>query len=144
VDAHRQKKSPGLVPAAGVAAQDIDDARRFGQAIAGRFRQSDRPIDRPMFKGLSAVRLNPNIIASERIGLRSFRIWGRLLRRLGPAHSLRRRAGLAVYILFLIIMICTVVPLNYLVNKGLHPFASANSLFKKSTMPNHPVNKESI
>jgi hypothetical protein len=120
------KKQPvSWIPAAGVAEAKIIQARRFGRAIISRLKQSG-PIESPMLRGLKAVNVNGNIIASERIGNRSFMIWGRLLRLLGPVDSLRRRMGLLVYILFLAAMICTVVPLNFLINKCLYPLRKQN------------------
>jgi len=115
-----RKQSVAWIPAAGVAEAEIVRARRFGEAVLSHLNRSG-PVENPMLKGLGAVRVNQNTIASERIGSRSFRIWGRLLRRLGPVDSLGRRMGLIVYILFLALMVCTVVPLNFLINQCLYP-----------------------
>ena len=116
-----QKQSLRWVPAAGVAEQDIQAASRFGKAIAERLLQTGGAIDEPMLKGMRAVKVEENTIASERIGYRSFRIWGRLIRMLGPQDSPLRIVGLSLYIVFLLTMICTVVPLNFLVNRLLYP-----------------------
>ncbi|HAQ26954.1 MAG TPA: dialkylrecorsinol condensing enzyme, partial [Pseudomonas sp.] len=51
--------------------------------------------------------------------------WGTLLAALGPQHSLRRRAGLIVYIVFLLSLILTVVPVTALLKKLLSPLTRA-------------------
>ena len=60
---------------------------------------------------LQAVRVNERLISSERAIRSGFLIWGRLLRALGPQGALQRKPLLLVYILWLVLMILTVVPL---------------------------------
>lgn len=111
----------GLIPAAGVSSQDVEQASRFGEAIASQLplRQSD---DRePMLQGLGAVTINERLIASERIASRSFRVWGGLLRFTGKPGALLRRTVLVAYILFLITLILTVVPLSAIIKRLLAP-----------------------
>jgi hypothetical protein len=74
-----------------------------------------------MLQGLGAVRINEQLIASERVGTRSFKAWGTLLAALGPQRSLRRRVGLIVYIIFLLSLIVTVVPITALLKRLLSP-----------------------
>ena len=70
-----------------------------------------------MLSGMNAVHINENLIASEKIATRSFLIWGGLLRKLGAPGALARRAVLVVYVLFLVTLICTVVPLSALLKR---------------------------
>jgi hypothetical protein len=109
-------KPGGLLPPAGVSQQDIDCAGRFGKAIVAALASDREKLDQPMLQGLSAVKVDTRLIASEKIGHRSFMIWGKLLRKIGPPGHPLRRVVLAVYALFLITMIITVVPINMLVN----------------------------
>src|SRR5690606_2918500 len=104
------------LPKAGIADAEIAGAQRFGVAIGERL-ASGAPIEQPMLRGLGAVRVDEKLIASERVGTRSFNVWGKLLAALGPQHSLRRRAGLIVYIVFLLSLILTVVPLTAVLKK---------------------------
>lgn len=116
-----RKQAFSWVPTAGVAEEKIHRAVRFGRAIASRLMDGDGAIVKPMLKGLGAVRIEENVIASEKVGSRSFKIWGRLMRLLGPADSRRRRMGLIAYIVFLTFAILTIVPSNYLINKWFYP-----------------------
>lgn len=111
----------GLVPRAGVSDAEIAASRRFGERMA-QVLTSGAELDAGLLRGLGAVKVNPGLIASEKTARRSFRIWGRLLRFLGPQGSWRRQPVLVVYILFLVAMIVTVVPLNILLKKLLAPF----------------------
>jgi hypothetical protein len=112
----------GAVPAAGIAAEDIAAASRFGRAIVAGLPALDPALPQAMLRGLGAVKINERLIASERIGYRSFRIWGRLLLMLGGRRSVLRRCVLCVYILFLTAMILTVAPVTAVLKRLLAPF----------------------
>jgi len=75
-----------------------------------------------LLKGLGAVRVNERLIASERIGYRSFRLWGRLLMSLGEPRSLLRRIVLCFYIVFLATMILTVAPVSAVIKRFVAPW----------------------
>lgn len=108
------------LPPAGISDADINQAARFGRAIVHAF-ESDR-VDgrRALLSGLRAVTINAALVASERIGYRSFHIWSRVLRRCGPPGTALRRGVLLIYCLFLVTMIITVVPVIMLIRGLLH------------------------
>jgi hypothetical protein len=113
----------GVFPPAGVSEADIAAAARFGHALADARHLLESGLDTPLLSGLGAVRVNPGYIASERLAHRSFRIWGRLLRAVGgPGHPVRR-AVLPVYVVFLITLILTVVPLGIALRALTRPLA---------------------
>jgi hypothetical protein len=122
-----RQKPYSWVPRAGIDEAEIVAASRFGQAMRQRLSADDLPIEQPMLRGLGAVRIDEKLIASEKVGNRSFQLWSRLLVALGPPRSRRRTAGLLVYIVFLLCLIVTVVPLSALLKKLLAP------LFKERT-----------
>jgi hypothetical protein len=117
----------GKVPRAGVPAGEIARASRFGEAIARQL--PDRPTAdlSPMLKGLSAVSINEGLMASETIARRSFRAWGGLLRAIGNQQSITRRIVLGLYVLFLITLILTVVPISAILKRLLRPLTRARS-----------------
>lgn len=122
-----RQKSYSWVPRAGIDEAEIVAASRFGTAMAQRLTADSLPLEQPMLKGLGAVRIDEKLIASEKVGNRSFQLWSRLLAALGPQQSRRRAAGLVVYIVFLLCLIVTVVPLSAVLKKLLAP------LFKERT-----------
>lgn len=128
------KKGPflgGLIPRAGISDQDIAAASRFGRAIAAQFpNQSGEP--QPMLKGLGAVKVQERLIASEVIAHRSFKIWGKLLRRIGGQESVPRKCVLLLYVLFLVVMILTVVPLSALLKRVFGPLLGKHTAAQKS------------
>jgi len=111
----------GIFPPAGVSAEDIAAASRFGHALVDQRHLIQSGLDQSLFAGLGAVNVNPGYIASERLAHRSFRIWGKLLRRVGKPGNPIRRAVLLVYILFLVTLILTVVPLGIVIRALLRP-----------------------
>ncbi|MCG7928364.1 MAG: dialkylresorcinol condensing enzyme [Candidatus Thiodiazotropha taylori] len=108
-------------PAAGVSDQEIQACCRFGQAIEQALGEDAERSDGPLLQGLQAVEADVSQIQSEKVGYRSFLIWGKLLRRIGKQGDSRRTPVLAVYVVFLILMIVTVVPLSMLLKALLAP-----------------------
>lgn len=121
----------GLIPAAGISEADIAAASRFGKALAEKLPTMTTPAQ-SMLNGLGAVKINERLIASEKIAHRSFRIWGKLLRSLGPADSPLRKGVLVLYIIFLILMILTVVPLSAIIKRVLAPLTTKQTAQQKS------------
>jgi hypothetical protein len=120
------------VPRAGIEEGEIVAASRFGEAMAQRLTRDTQPITEPMLKGLGAVRIDEKLIGSEKVGNRSFQLWSLLLSALGPQQSRRRGAGLVVYIVFLLCLIVTVVPLGALLKKLLAPLSRERTLREKA------------
>ncbi len=111
----------GFIPAAGVAPREIEAAARFGARIAAALAAGPLDPSRSLLRGLGAVRVNEKLIASEQIAHRSFLVWGRLLRALGPPGAAARRPLLAFYSAFLITMILTVMPVAALLKLARQP-----------------------
>lgn len=111
----------GWIPAAGIPEATIAAASRFGETIAAQLPQRTTEDLAPMLRGLGAVRINERLIASEKIAKRSFLLWGKLLRSLGKPSSPIRKIVLCFYIVFLVLMILTVVPLSAVIKRLLTP-----------------------
>jgi hypothetical protein len=109
------------LPAAGVAEADLRAASRFGVALLQGLRRDDEKREAPLLTGLGACKVDTALVASERIGIRSFRLWGRALRALGRPGAPARRALLVFYMLFLVTVIVTVVPISMLLRRTLTP-----------------------
>ncbi|MEJ0099215.1 MAG: dialkylresorcinol condensing enzyme [Pseudomonadota bacterium] len=111
----------GLLPRAGVWESDVRDAARFGKAIAAQLPTRTREDASPMLRGLAAVTVHPGLITSEKVIRRSFRLWGKLLRACGDQSAPLRRVVLALYIVFLVAMLLTVVPVVFVLKTLLTP-----------------------
>ena len=122
----------GLLPRAGVSDLDIAAACRFGVAIAAALLDDREQDEGPLLAGLRACTVDDRLIASERIGHRSFQLWGRLLRTLGPPGSLLRKPVLVLYALFLVAMIVTVVPVTLLLRRLAYPLMRPSLLRLKA------------
>ena len=119
------QKGPWLgsrIPEAGISDADIKDASRFGHAIWSGLEKRAPDDLHSMLDGMGAVTINERLIDSEKFGKRSFILWGALLRFLGPPGSVLRRSILLFYILFLITIIVTLVPLFALLKLATRPF----------------------
>ncbi len=112
------------LPAAGVAEEQIAAADRFGRALLTALRAGRELEKVPMLAGLGAARVNPRLIFSERAGRRAFRLWSHLIRLGGAPGSPGRRFLLALFCVYLIAMILTLVPASLLLQRLLHPLLS--------------------
>jgi hypothetical protein len=113
------------LPRAGVPVAEITGAARFGRALAHALAAGTLNGRRPVLTGLGAARVDPALLASEKIGRRSFRVWGKLVRSAGGPGAPTRRPVLAAYVVFLVAMIVTVVPVSLLVRTLLKPLLRA-------------------
>ncbi len=111
-----------LLPPAGVDAASIEAASRFGFALRDALRNNEERGSAPLLSGLKAADSDPHLLVSEKAATRSFYLWGKLLRAVGEPGQLRRYPFLVLYVIFLITLISTVVPLSLLIQSLLRPF----------------------
>ncbi len=109
-------------PKAGVAEEEITSSSRFGQRLCTALNNDAEQKNAPMLTKLGAVNVNGKLIATERIAHRSFQIWSKIIKKAGAPNSRRRNMALAVYTVFLVIMVLTIVPLNMIIRKIIYPF----------------------
>lgn len=109
------------VPAAGVAEMEIAGADRFGRALLSALRANREREHAPMLSGLGAASVDPRLIFSERAGWRAFSVWSRLIRLGGPPGSIGRAPLLALFCVYLVAMIVTIVPASLLLQRLLRP-----------------------
>ncbi len=116
------RKTPvrGLPPA-GVSEDDIQRSSRFGRALRDALALDLEQHDAPLLRGLAAVQAQPQLMVSERAGTRSFYLWGKLLRAAGPPGAWQRKPLLFFYLIFLLAMIVTVVPISLVLQMLLRP-----------------------
>jgi len=74
-----------------------------------------------MLAGLGAARVDPQLIFSERAAQRAFSVWSRLIRLGGAPGSLARVPMLALFCVYLVAMILTVVPTSLLLQRVTRP-----------------------
>jgi hypothetical protein len=111
-----------ILPPAGVDAESIQAASRFGFALRDALLKNEERGNAPLLSGLKAADSNPHLLVSEKAATRSFYLWGKLLLAVGEPGQLRRYPFLVLYVIFLITLISTVVPLSLLIQSLLRPF----------------------
>jgi hypothetical protein len=116
-----RKRPIAWLPPAGVSEQEIARSGRFGRALRDALHADRERGDAPLLSGLQAVQAEPRLLVSERAGTRSFRLWGRLIRLAGPPGAGARKPLLALYALFLMAIILTVVPVSLALQALLRP-----------------------
>ncbi len=101
----------------GVSEEDIRSASKFGRALLEGLSNGRIAEKKSVLGGMGAVRVDPQNIATERLGHRIFRIWGRAIRAVGKQGQRRRLPLLFGYAAFLSVAVVTIVPLSIGVRK---------------------------
>jgi len=115
-----KKRYFSWLPSAGISDADMQDMQRFGRRLVPVLNEN-QPLDKSLFQNMGAVNIDEKLMMSEKVGHRSFYIWGKLLLKCGQISPVFRQVGLYFYIVFLIILILTVVPLSAVVKRLLKP-----------------------
>jgi len=110
------------LPRAGIAPKEILRARRFGLALQEALAADAEKQNAPLLAGLGAVEANPRLFVSEKAGTRSFYLWGKLLRAVGGPGQRGRKPLLFFYVIFLVALIVTVVPVSLMLQALIRPF----------------------
>ena len=105
----------GIFPKAGISEEALRLASRFGYAIKQALAQDEEKKGVSLCHGLGAVSVDEKLIKSEKIGTKSFHIWGKLIRACSKQGELKRKLFIMLYTIFLVCIIITVVPLNMLI-----------------------------
>ena len=111
-----------LFPKAGVAANEIKDASRFGKRLCTALADDLEKEKEPLLRNLGAVNVVGKLIATERIAHRSFLVWCKLIKKAGPPKSYGRKVVITIYTFFLLTLVLTIVPVNIIIRKLLYPF----------------------
>ena len=115
-----EKRYFSWLPSAGISNADMQDMQRFGYRLV-QILNENQPLDKSLFQNMGAVKIDEKLMMSEKVGHRSFYIWGKLLLKCGQISPVFRQVGLYFYIVFLIILILTVVPLSAVIKRLLKP-----------------------
>jgi len=110
------------LPEAGVDPQEIKEASRFGYAIKDALASDLEKEDKPLLRGLNAVRVDNKLVGTEKIAHKSFLIWGKLIKKFGTTGDVGRIPVLFLYFIFLLTLILTVVPINMLIKPIIRKF----------------------
>jgi len=115
-----EKQYFSWLPSAGISNADMLDMQRFGTRLA-HILTENQPLDKSLFQNMGAVKIDEKLMMSEKVGHRSFYLWGKLLLKCGQISPRFRKIVLYFYIVFLIILILTVVPLSAVIKRLLKP-----------------------
>ncbi|ADG93960.1 conserved hypothetical protein [Arcobacter nitrofigilis DSM 7299] len=100
---------------AGIDENEITKSQRFGKALVDALMNDKEKENKSLLYGLKAVEVDTKLIKSEKIGTKSFTIWGGLIRKIGKPGDIKRKPILMLYLIFLLLMIIIVVPINMII-----------------------------
>ena len=102
-------------PQSGIHPTAMKNASRFGKAIVQALNNSNEKLTSSVCSGLGAVNVDIKLIKSEQIATKSFTIWGKLISSIGKPGAFLRKPVVLLYLVFLILIILTIVPLNMII-----------------------------
>ncbi|AZD30772.1 2-hexyl, 5-propylresorcinol biosynthesis aromatase DarA [Pseudomonas chlororaphis] len=117
----RRESFLGL-PKAGIGAEDVQGAARFGRALKVALSANKEKAGGPMLAGLGAATVNPGLILSERVAYKGFKFWSGIICRFGKYGQWLRRVLLCLFIVYLLLVIMTVLPISLVLRRLLNPF----------------------
>ncbi|MDQ0569431.1 hypothetical protein QFZ42_001265 [Variovorax paradoxus] len=109
------------MPDAGLSAGQIRGAGRFGHALRDALHNDLERGSEPLLAGLGAVQADAKLLISEKAGTRSFYLWGNLIMAAGRPGAWPRKPLLLLYVVFLLVLIVTVVPVSLTLQALLRP-----------------------
>lgn len=117
-----EKQYFSFLPPAGIKEEDINNCSRFGERLKSKLSEDKEKGNEAMLQGLGAAVVNAKLIATEKIASRSFLVWGKLIKFSGAKHSFGRKVTITIYVVFLLALIFTVIPINIIARKILNIF----------------------
>jgi len=100
---------------AGVDPAEIKKTKRFGKVLLEALKNDEEKKHISLLQGLKAVEVDSKLIRSEKIATKSFHIWGNLIQKLGKPGDIKRKPAVMLYLVFLLLIILTVVPINMII-----------------------------
>ena len=116
----KQTRFFGLPPP-GIAPSEILQTRRFGLALRDALADDAEKNTTSLLSGLNAVEANPKLYFAEQAATRSFYLWGKLIRAAGEPGQWRRKPLLILYVIFLVALIVTVIPVSLTLQTLIRP-----------------------
>lgn len=107
---HGRKEATRLLPAAGIAGQDLKGASRFGQLIADAAGHGDYDSLQGRLLASGAISYAPSILFIERVGHRIFGLWAKFIRRKGHMGDPRRRRRVLLFYYYLLFVLFCLSP----------------------------------
>ncbi len=114
---------------AGVDETEIKNSARFGRALRVALKNDEEKEQKSLLYGLRALNVDVKLIKSEKIGNKSFLIWGKLIKKT-KLDSIGRKILVMIYLVFLLLMIISVVPINMIVQTVVRRL-NKNSILKQ-------------
>ena len=112
----------GVLPPAGIAANELERVRLLGAAMAQRLDRLDDPNGPSLLRGLGAVEVNRRYVIAERVAAGVFPFWARVIRLFGRVGRPLRHVGIFLFIHFLLLMIVVGIPLTIITLPLVYPF----------------------
>lgn len=110
-----KKEGTRLIPDAGVSAEDLSGASRFGEIILHSWQNRDLAHLQEHLLASGAIQYKPSVMFIEKIGHRMFGLWSKFIRRKGDFGDVRRRTRTNLFFYYLIFVLFLISPFGQIV-----------------------------
>jgi hypothetical protein len=107
-----------VFPPAGLSDVELQRVQRLGEAVRARLDRLHQPQPQSLLHGLGAVEINRRYLLPELIGWYLFRAWAYLLWGMGRCGWMVRYMGVALFMVFLVMLVAVVMPVLIVVAAG--------------------------
>jgi len=109
-----RKEGRGVLPDAGISAEDILEASRFGDVIRRSWLEGDLGHLQERLLEVGAIKYKPSVLFMEKAGHRMFGLWASFIRQKGGFRDERRRFRLNLFYIYLLAVLFLVSPFGQL------------------------------
>ena len=109
-----RKEGRGVLPDAGISAEDILEASRFGDVIRRSWLGGDLGHLQERLLEVGAIKYKPSVLFMEKAGHRMFGLWASFIRQKGGFRDERRRFRLNLFYIYLLAVLFLVSPFSQL------------------------------
>lgn len=105
-----KKNATAVLPQAGISAQDLEEASRFGEVIMDSLQKNDLHGMQDRLLDQGAIDYKPSVLFLEKIGHKMFGLWAKFIRKKGGWGDRRRRFRVNMFYVYLMTVLFVLSP----------------------------------
>ena len=105
-----KKNATAVLPQAGIADKDLEEASRFGEVVMESLQKKDLDGMQDRLLDIGAIDYKPSVLFLEKIGHKMFGLWAKFIRKKGDVGDRRRRFRVNMFYVYLMTVLFVLSP----------------------------------
>ena len=105
-----KKNATAVLPQAGIADKDLEEASRFGEVVMESLQKKDLDGMQDRLLDIGAIDYKPSVLFLEKIGHKMFGLWAKFIRKKGDVGDRRRRFRVNLFYIYLMTVLFVLSP----------------------------------